>query len=685
MSFYRSIMVFAIATLLLALAGQAARAQSVPVLSLEGPVGPEDLVGHIEAVLDPERTETAATMLDVDTFEPVTTEVVNFGYTAARVWLRFRLRSATEEIESWRLVFSDDFLSELDVTLLRSDGSVETAIKSDDGTPFGARPIDYGKLVAPFELKPGDAATVLVRYRSEGLTAVSMRIESAASFANFVADRTLLNAFFYGTMSILVLVALVCLAVTRLPVFVAYCGYSTALTLHFMKIDGVAFQYLWPNLPVLRDQVSLWIGPAIYVFAAMFARTFLQTAKLHPWLDKVWITVAGIAVGCVALSPFVDQQRLNAVLVQMSAPIALLMVVSGLVAARTRFREVRLFLLGWIGAVVVAIIGAARHAIGLDLSRDAVNDVQRAWLVFDALLMGLAIADRYNQERRAAQRAMQSNLDQAQRNLRLSARLNELEALYARTESRARFENERFQNTVHDIRQPLAAVRMKLGELLRSGDANPQGAAELETSFRYVEDLVSEQLQRMPAADEHGLVAPDGTPPDLAAILRAIEDMFGDEARRGGGSLRCVPSTAKIAIPPLVAIRCLMNLVSNAIKYAPGSRILVGVRRRNGKVALEVHDGGPGLSEAAFELALGRATRMHEGSGGPDGQGFGLSIVAEAARAHGFTVRRLRSRGGGLSVAFEMELPNETAPDIAEATPGPIEAPAGALVAEPAR
>jgi signal transduction histidine kinase len=87
------------------------------------------------------------------------------------------------------------------------------------------------------------------------------------------------------------------------------------------------------------------------------------------------------------------------------------------------------------------------------------------------------------------------------------------------------------------------------------------------------------------------------------------------------------------------------NLMDNACKWAT-SRIQVAARLNDaGRLEITVDDDGPGLDAAAREQALGRGVRLDERA---PGDGFGLSIVSDLARAYGGDLILSESRLGGL-------------------------------------
>jgi len=118
-------------------------------------------------------------------------------------------------------------------------------------------------------------------------------------------------------------------------------------------------------------------------------------------------------------------------LVLVATAAVLVFVLAGLIAARTRFREVRFYVLAWLGAALSAAIMTMRHWLGIDIPQDIQFDSMRIVMVFDATMMGLAIADRFNRLRQSQQRALQASLHQAERNLMLNNRLAQLEDQYS--------------------------------------------------------------------------------------------------------------------------------------------------------------------------------------------------------------------------------------------------------------
>ena len=106
---------------------------------------------------------------------------------------------------------------------------------------------------------------------------------------------------------------------------------------------------------------------------------------------------------------------------------------------------------------------------------------------------------------------------------------------------------------------------------------------------------------------------------------------------------------------PLRIGQVISNLLSNAFKYAAGSRVDVRLVRDGDVVVLKIEDHGPGIPEAALERIFGRFERAAPRNFG--GMGLGLYVAREIIAAHGGTIRARNRDGGG--VTFEVRLPTE--------------------------
>lgn len=201
----------------------------------------------------------------------------------------------------------------------------------------------------------------------------------------------------------------------------------------------------------------------------------------------------------------------------------------------------------------------------------------------------------------------------------------------------------------HEIRNPIAAMRLKAENALAVTDGSRSSAA-LNTILQQVDrldGLLRDLLEMTQARD------PKFAEVDLAAFLTRTVETHRDLAAARGVILTAGTGPAFAQLPkfdPSQMQRAMDNLIINALQNTPaGGAITVEAHRKNHMLLLRVADTGPGIAEEVRE-------RLFEPfvTGRADGTGLGLAIVREIARHHHGDVRLVEAAGGAV---FEIEVP----------------------------
>src|SRR5262249_29713953 len=153
----------------------------------------------------------------------------------------------------------------------------------------------------------------------------------------------------------------------------------------------------------------------------------------------------------------------------------------------------------------------------------------------------------------------------------------------------------------HDLRQPMHALGLYAAVLEQK--VNQPEVRELvrkiNASVDALEGLFGELLDisRLDA----GVVEANRMDIPIAPLLERLSAQFGQQAQAKGIVLRVRPSAAWIASDPVLLERILINLVANALRYTPSGRVLVGCRRLEGALRIEVWDTGIGIAEGQID------------------------------------------------------------------------------------
>jgi len=240
--------------------------------------------------------------------------------------------------------------------------------------------------------------------------------------------------------------------------------------------------------------------------------------------------------------------------------------------------------------------------------------------------------------------------------VRLSAEAERVEAL----READRLKDALLASVSHDLRTPLTTIRALAHDIAAGGEERALVIEEEALRLnRFVADLLD--LSRLSAG---------GVPLDVE--LNVAEDLAGAALQRVSGLANGREIRASLdAAEPLLAgrfdfaqsLRILVNLLENALKYAPpDTPIELTVRREGGDLAFAVADRGPGIPP-------GERTRIFEPfyrplDARPDvgSAGLGLAIARGLAAAQGGDVTYEPRDGGGSM--FMLRLP---AADITDA------------------
>jgi signal transduction histidine kinase len=144
---------------------------------------------------------------------------------------------------------------------------------------------------------------------------------------------------------------------------------------------------------------------------------------------------------------------------------------------------------------------------------------------------------------------------------------------------------------------------------------------------------------------------------DAAELVRDVAERFADEAARADCPISVELKSAPNGHWDRVRLeQVVTNLLSNAVRYAPGGPILVRVEEDAGVARLSIIDHGIGIAADALGRIFGRFERAADGPH-HGGLGLGLYITRSIVEAHGGQIRVSSQVGQGSR--FVVELPLE--------------------------
>ena len=234
--------------------------------------------------------------------------------------------------------------------------------------------------------------------------------------------------------------------------------------------------------------------------------------------------------------------------------------------------------------------------------------------------------------------------------------LREIQTQLELARQRAQFQDDFLATISHELHTPLGFIKGYTTSLLRS-DTVWDPATQHE--FLTIIDEESDQLVTLidsildSARLQSGSMPMDFQPVRLDSLLRDLIMRIQNRHK----DLEIVQDI--VTAPPILAdsvrvAQVFGNLLDNAIKYAPGSKITISLKVETNKQIVTISDQGQGIPSEHLPFLFERFYRVSSRSS-KRGTGLGLFICKQIVQAHHGQISVNTSPGKG--TAFLVELP----------------------------
>ncbi|RHX79229.1 7TM diverse intracellular signaling domain-containing protein [Leptospira yasudae] len=373
-----------------------------------------NLIGYVERYEDDHASLKPADLSNKElVFQKVSK--VNLGYSDSAHWLRFNVKNAEKNSKLVLYELAYPLIDSIEVFVKNLDtGEVQT-LSSGDKLPFGTREIRHQNFIFPVRLAPQTEYRFLVRILTESSVQFPMALWSANEFSNHIVDEQKTFGLYYGIMIAMMAYNFFLFIGTRDRSYLFYVLFLTGYVLFQACLNGLAFQYLWPD--------SIWWANSSLPFfmffgggwGAQFSREFLRMKSYHPLLDRILLSYFFLGM----ISSVLTLGLNFSIGIKLAIAYVFLMVVllisSGLVSIFKGYRAARFYLSAWI-FLLLGIVTYILKTLTLFPSNFVTEYSIQFGSSFEVLLLSLALADRINilkKEKEEAQKKLIENQKEA--------------------------------------------------------------------------------------------------------------------------------------------------------------------------------------------------------------------------------------------------------------------------------
>ena len=645
-------------------------------------LGDEDLTGEpLGRLLDVLEDPSGRLGIEQVTIAPLSLEfrrsheaTLGFGLTKSAYWLRFTVENRKPHAAEWLLELTYPPLDDVRLFSPRPGGGFDVK-QTGDGYPFAARDIEHRNYVFARHQEPG-SATYYLRIQTTGSLSAPLRAWSPKAFIEHRNNEDPPLWIFYGLMLVMAAYNLFVYASVRETAYLYYvCYIGSYIGLQF-SLNGLAFQYLWPNQVWWNGKallICLYFG---FAFGLLFQREFLALWERFPRLNRASRIMSAVSLLLSGVSLAVPYSIGIRALVFWGVTVVLFVMLVAVYSLTGGSRSSRFFVAAW-GALLLGILFYLLRTLGV--VKDSFVSVWGPQLgaAIEVVLLSLGLADKINVMRGDLQRL----------NAQLTGNVDQLTVALAQAEAATRAKGEFVASVSHELRTPLNAIlnipdglledfrevsaaecskcralfALEATEQVEPGqscaECGAEGALLLRSAWTYEGDaaVAVRHLGIISKASKHllGVVSSildfskleaDHMQLRLADVdlLRLIDEVAPPlhalaESQGVELNVEAAPGECRVRGDSVRISQVLVNLVGNAIKFSDGKGcVTVSVDTDPESCVVHVKDSGIGIGEAdrhkifqSFSQVDSTSTRKFGGTG------LGLVISKRLVELHG--------------------------------------------------
>ncbi|HEY6557751.1 MAG TPA: 7TM diverse intracellular signaling domain-containing protein [Polyangiaceae bacterium] len=606
-------------------------------------------------------------------FRPSKDAIPAFGLTKSAYWVRFVVTNPTREARPWLLELGYPPIDDVRLYVPRASGGFEER-RTGDKLPFAEREIVYRNFLFSLREPPG-ARTYYLRAHTSGSITLPLHAWTNKAFVENLTVAQPPLWIFYGLMLVMAAYNLFVFLSIRQAAYLYYVCYIVSYVGFQFSLNGLAFQFLWPNNTWLNGgALTLCISLALG-FGLLFQREFLGSRQWLPRLDRYAKFATVVTFVLAPASLVVDYSLAIRVIVIWGMHVIVLVVVTAIAAASKGYRAAYFYLAAWI-VLLLGIFVYFLRTLGVLPGSFFTEWGLQLGAAIEVTLLSLGLADRIN--------VMRSELQILNR--QLTVNVEQLSTALEQAEAATRAKGEFLASVSHELRTPLNAIinipeglledfqqaaaarctqcqstfALESGEQLDASLSCPECRAEgtleahqawlyqgdpentarhlgyIHKSSKHLLDVVSSILDVSKL--EAGRMDLNLCDVDLAELVSNTVLPLEQHARAAGVALELAPApeNAHVRADRIKVAQVVLNLVGNAIKFSAGrGRIRIELEDAAESWIIHVRDQGIGIAEHDRARIFESFTQVDSSNTRSfGGTGLGLAISKKLVELH---------------------------------------------------
>lgn len=306
----------------------------------------------------------------------------NLGFTSNNYWFKFILTN-TQAKQSRVLEFAYPFFNQLDVYIPSFDGKYQKTTVGDH-FPFSARPYKHKNFLFDLSFESGETKIIYAYLHCNGeATSFPVKVWTKHDYLRNNYEEHLALGIYYGIILFVFFFSAFLWFIVRERYQLYYFLYIIGVAIFQFSLDGLAFEYFWPNNVWFANHVIPLSGSFTIMALILFVISLLKT-KIHtPVIHKILMFLLAIDVAFFVLS-FIPNPSYSIALMGLNfiaVPINILILISAIISYRMGISTAKYFLVAF-SLLILGILAALFKNFGI---------LPRVFLTEYSIQMGSAI------------------------------------------------------------------------------------------------------------------------------------------------------------------------------------------------------------------------------------------------------------------------------------------------------
>ncbi|MFT4797336.1 MAG: signal transduction histidine kinase/CheY-like chemotaxis protein [Candidatus Azotimanducaceae bacterium] len=568
-------------------------------------------------------------------WQPNTQDFIHLGFSSASIWFKATIKTGFMDESDWLVHLKDGLKDEVDIYYF-VNGSQTNKFSAQPNESFYRREVEHRHFVFPVQMEPNTVTDVYIKIRFAQHIMLPIELTRTTSFARDDQLELVLLAICVGLMLVMFVYNFFLYLATREISYLFYVGLVAFAGLYFSGMNGLNYQFLWPEMPRWNEASHTVFGGLMLVFAGLFTLNFLHIEKRsRRYYLLIFFACIGLCAALLAISGFLLLGIQLATVAGLCSWITFFIL--GVQYWRSGLTYAGYYTVAWF---MLLVTGTSLFLGFLEVIPFSMNLLYASQVAFmiETVLNSIALAGRIRSLELDKQQALSDN----KAKLAFLAKMS------------------------HELRTPMNGI-LGMAELL----ADRQTDKTDKTDKRYVQIIKSSTTTLITIINdildyskiEDGKMELELIDFDLRELIDSCLSIQAVQTFDKPFELIASVDTelpGHVRGDPTRVGQILLNLTSNAIKFTEQGMVIVRAefdRKNPHLIRISVKDTGIGISHEqqaflfdSFQQASASVSRTHGGTG------LGLSITKQLTELMGgkLKVRSKPGLGSVFSVTLDM-------------------------------